>query len=189
MARRLRIAFVSIGVALWVLILGLLVRSYFALDILSATTAGRRHIELLTIPGQIRLTTVANWPSGPQGLQYRAKIPTGQFVIFGQRPIYHYWYFPGIGITRGSARVSDAAGSATSVTFRTIAVPLELPLLPLTIAPAWVAWKERRRRLLHKTRLRRGLCLVCGYDLRASPGQCPECGTTRPKDHVAQEIN
>ena len=176
MARRLRNAFVWVAVTLWILVLALLVRSYLSLDMLSATTAGHRHIELLTIPGQLRMTVVANWPTAPEGLRYRAKIPIGQFVIFGQRPIYHEWYFPGVGITHGSARVSDPSGAAAIVTFRTIAVPLELPLLPLTIAPAWVVWQSRRRRLLRQHRLKHGLCLVCGYDLRATPQQCPECG-------------
>ena len=43
-----------------------------------------------------------------------------------------------------------------------------LAMLPLFLIPA--RWKERRRR-------HRGLCTTCGYDLRATPNQCPECGS------------
>jgi hypothetical protein len=46
-----------------------------------------------------------------------------------------------------------------------------LPAHSLLGVPA--ALRRRRRRL-------KGLCMHCGYDLRASEGRCPECGTAKP---------
>jgi hypothetical protein len=48
-------------------------------------------------------------------------------------------------------------------------------VLLLVIAPCVAGAKARRRWRAH--RLEMGLCTTCGYDLRATPDRCPECGT------------
>jgi hypothetical protein len=40
---------------------------------------------------------------------------------------------------------------------------------------------RRQRRL---SRLAAGQCTACGYDLRASPDRCPECGTVAKKNNL-----
>ena len=52
-------------------------------------------------------------------------------------------------------------------------------VLVLLIAPLRLSFV----RLKGRSRFRAGRCVACGYDLRASPDRCPECGTT-PKSQV-----
>jgi hypothetical protein len=54
-----------------------------------------------------------------------------------------------------------------------VGVPYWALLIALAITPA--VWMLTRRRL--RTAARMNLCRSCGYDLRASPERCPECGT------------
>jgi len=56
-----------------------------------------------------------------------------------------------------------------------VAVPIWFLLLVFGVLPGRAVvrwWRERRRASA-------GTCRVCGYDLRASPERCPECGTPR----------
>jgi hypothetical protein len=57
-----------------------------------------------------------------------------------------------------------------------------IPMGAAVILPGARVARSRRQRI----RRARGLCPICAYDLRATPGRCPECGTpaaprTRPR--------
>ena len=60
---------------------------------------------------------------------------------------------------------------------RTIAVFPVWAIAALCGAPAAMFVLSRLYRVSRRLR-RRGTCVHCGYDLRATPARCPECGTT-----------
>ncbi len=68
----------------------------------------------------------------------------------------------------------DITGDAYSgkLRVRKLYMPLWWPILPFALTPAICTWQFWRRK--HRRRL--GLCPTCGYDLRATPDRCPECG-------------
>jgi hypothetical protein len=63
---------------------------------------------------------------------------------------------------------------------RHVSVSLLLPTAAAAILFATVGLRARRRSR-QRHRLSAGLCPRCGYDLRESPAQCPECGLTKSR--------
>jgi hypothetical protein len=64
-------------------------------------------------------------------------------------------------------------------------VPLWSLLPMVTLLTGAMLWPERSWRRKDR-RERAGLCVKCGYDLRATPDRCPECGTIPA--HAVQQV-
>jgi hypothetical protein len=58
-----------------------------------------------------------------------------------------------------------------------LAIPLWLLMLVTLTPPALWLWRGRRAIALAA----KGRCIACGYDLRATPDRCPECGMAATK--------
>ena len=97
--------------------------------------------------------------------------PPGWMWTCSELPPYGEWYFP-LQTERfgfGAVLESDEGGAAYG-----LLVPHWFVATLTAVSPAAWLWAHVRRR----RRIVRGLCPACGYDLRASPARCPECGTT-----------
>jgi hypothetical protein len=72
----------------------------------------------------------------------------------------------------------------TTTTYTGFAIPYWFIILALLIAPI----TSLRRRLRLRRRQRQGLCLRCGYDLRATAHRCPECGSRKDAPPPSAEL-
>ncbi len=161
---------------------GLWVRSYFACDTvaysepLAISTLACSRLGLLTV---VREPDARRWDDDLVGVvvssaAHRAsRLSASTCAIgskeFGPGPYRHGEFLSTFAFHAKPIKVSD--GTTTPGFF--IAFPY-WPVTVLSLAGALLCiWSQVRCR----RRARRGLCPRCGYDLRASPERCPECGT------------
>jgi hypothetical protein len=192
MKRRLLNLMTSLSLLLCVAAVALWVRSFFVQDVLRwATTRDvggdvrRTTYEVFSVRGHNVLRVQSNTYT-PQEFD-RLVRPIDESLTPPQRSHWYttgthqfrfnynpdvrgrtFWVWLGF---RYSHRVHDS--SPPSPGFTEARLPHWLVALAAAVLPAaWCRdrWRSRRRRGA-------GLCPSCGYDLRATPERCPECGT------------
>ena len=152
-------------------------RSMRVSEYLAYTQSSGQQVTIRTFPRQFCFSLIIHWDA----TRYH---PTGWDYQSAQRDSeYHHWdlatrlkdWWPGFKLIREDALLHDGEWHVTRVI-----IPLWFPMVLTLIAP--LCWLRRWRRQARRVRL--GLCLHCGYDLRASEDRCPECGSPVPTGHT-----
>ena len=87
----------------------------------------------------------------------------------------HHWdcRWAGFRLFRNSLTPAESGGLDMSSDLTILGIPLWALTLLTGVAPArWIYTRSRCRHTI-------GTCARCGYDLRATPDRCPECGAAR----------
>jgi hypothetical protein len=172
MTRRLLNLLTALSLLLCVAVVVLWARSYWATETLRRADA-RRWQSVSVAHG--RAMYLHAWPAdtsrpppfGPERLRRQVDPPAAD-VTATQWLITQF--------TGGAGfEIGSDWGSSTSLGYRgaAVVVPLWLPLLLSAALFANLLQRRRARRAA-------GACRVCGYDLRATPDRCPECGASVP---------
>jgi hypothetical protein len=201
--RWLRRAVTTISILLCFGSLALLVRSYFARDMITyiSTNQPFRTYKIVSGRGGLafqyrRTTRSATAPSFTSG--WRMIDSPIEFHDIEDELVLPGWYFAGLqppeypyhpqdhnayssiythaGFQFAFSDRSDSAGSIR-VCSATFPILLTTPLFALTS----IALLRRRPR---SPQVSGSFCATCGYDLRATPDRCPECGTIAPKNET-----
>jgi hypothetical protein len=174
--RRLFNALAAMSLALCLTILALWIRSQFVSDSMSRETWDVAAGELadwgvLVSQGQIELgRSVERAPPGSFVFMYRYRPGLKHGGEWWALPIHHsgtFWLKYERPYTLPLSSTLNGTMAEWSVGCRLWVLALAFALLP-------ARWALSRRRP------QPGCCGVCGYDLRATPDRCPECGTTPP---------
>ncbi len=195
MKHRLFSAAITLSLAFCVATAALWIRSITTCDVIASGQPQDAGRSLSTHPGGLEFTAT----SGLSGLWFGILTPGWQrssftwgtprlsFSITAGRMMLglgmSQWtqpprYFLGFGFESTTLRIPPPAPMAGTRSLTRIVVPFWFLILFPATPPLLRLLRWRRRRLRH----RRQICQHCGYDLRATPDRCPECGLERKSE-------
>jgi hypothetical protein len=152
------------------LLVGLWARSFYRLDEVSRVTAQSEMQGAISFRGAVHLSRATARTAGVRATRWDTLAIAPSTTWADHYPTGLSWYHLGFG---GAGAVGESRLTPWLFRNEVLIVPYwaicAVTLLPLVPSSS--------RSIRRQVRKRRGQCLTCGYDLRASPGRCPECGT------------
>jgi hypothetical protein len=135
--------------------------------------ASANSVMMLTIGPNYKGTDALPLESGWRYTHYSAH-DAGQQMVRCQIPIAEYHRLGWLGFAYDPNRLETYHGPPkfTEYSSHRLYFPHWWFAATTSVLPAIWYWQRRRQRV--RTKLRR--CVSCGYDLRATPERCPECG-------------
>jgi hypothetical protein len=130
------------------------VRSFSVEDELDYLSPGGRLLILISKNGRLDVLYLSSWTGEDPGFTYMQGSPE----TYGGTDYSHRLLGFGAGLQLNGGRFVN--------------IPYWFLALSAAVPPLVALKRIRKRRRLSRP----GLCAVCGYDLRASPERCPECG-------------
>jgi hypothetical protein len=186
--RRLFDGAAGLSVAVCALALMLGIRSIWRADVFVMEWA--KKWEINSNFGIIEFSVLTQYPAkamnfvpvGPP----QAVSPTMRFEHYASSPrrfLRSYWYRIINGHQGEFAQMNFGLGNNLPPTTGIerigpfLGVPVWAVVFIAAVLPCIWIMRTRKRRIA-EMRLSRSLCVHCGYDLRATPDRCPECGET-----------
>ena len=157
------------------------VRSYWVSDWVLAIhrhAPGRlRHVGIATFRGEFAI-----YYGGPNGSDHGDSRDT--LVQYNPQPVGDIMIWPYRNLPEGPQNRWLGFGLAVNTSQRYYELVTPAWFVVIATASSGLLVLRRARRLQRATQL--GLCPHCGYDVRATPDRCPECGTaiiSSPRSH------
>jgi len=174
----------ALSLALFLATTVLWLRAHVVQDVIALSVRGDRLIRVHIKENGVVIASIAGWPRR-EAFSWRrdwtGKAGYAVPVMFDGKTMSGKSVVPGVSYSSGTGTVTDPAlpSAVTSVVSGKIVVIVWLWPLALTLALAGpLTTMAARHWAVRRDRRAKGRCVSCGYDLRATPERCPECGDT-----------